>query len=147
MRIQVKYVRARLAQLLRDTSALVRMEFVRQKQTYFVLAGGGRRSWAFGPAHVAGTASPGEIGNCVLAANRDAHFSVLHDIDIGDEIVVESRARQSVSYRVRSIRVVKETNTAIRQDFGDRRLTLITGYPFDSAGDLRYAVVATANVA
>lgn len=144
MRIQVKYVKARLAQLLLDTSALVRMEFVRQKQTYFVLAGATGRAWALGPAHIVGTAAPGEIGNCVLSAHRDTYFSVLHDIDIGDEIVVEARGSGVLRYRVRSIRVVKDTNTAIQQDFGDRRLTLITDYPFDHSGTLRYAVVATA---
>lgn len=137
------YVKARLAQLLLDSPSLVRMEFVRQKQTYFVQIDGSVRPWALGPAHVAGTAVPGQIGNCVLSAHRDDQFSVLHGIDIGDEIVVETPAADVVRYRVRSIRVVKESNTAILQDFGDRRLTLITGYPFDSVGDLRYAVVAT----
>lgn len=137
------YVRARLARLLLDTSTLVRMEFVRQKVTYFVQAHGRGHSWTLGPAHVNGTAAPGEAGNCVLAAHRDAQFSVLNGIDIGDEIVVETPAAEVVHYRVRSIRVVKESNRAILQDFGDRRLTLITGYPFDSVGDLRYAVVAT----
>jgi LPXTG-site transpeptidase (sortase) family protein len=71
---------------------------------------------------------------------------VLHDIDIGDEVVVEPAAGEVVRYRVRSIRVVKDTNTAVLQDFGDRRLTLLTAYPFDVIGDMRYAVVATARV-
>lgn len=144
MRIQMMHVKATLAKLLLDTTSLVRMEFVRQKQTYFVQAHGSVRPWALGPAHVNGTAAPGEIGNCVLSAHRDAQFSVLHGIDIGDEIVVETPSGDVVHYRVRSIRVVKESNTAILQDFGDRRLTLITGYPFDVTGNLRYAVVATA---
>jgi sortase A len=144
MRIQMMYVKARLAHLLLDTSALVRMEFVRQKTTYFVLPGGSSRAWALGPAHVGGTAAPGEIGNCVLSAHRDAQFAVLHGIDIGDEIVVETPTGEVVRYRVRSIRVVNETNTAVLQDFGDRRLTLLSSYPFDASGDLRYAVVATA---
>lgn len=143
MRIQMMHVKATLAKLLLDTTSLVRMEFVRQKQTYFVQAHGSARPWALGPAHVSGTAAPGEIGNCVLSAHRDDQFSVLHGIDIGDEIVVETPSADVVRYRVRSIRVVKESNTAILQDFGDRRLTLITGYPFASVGDLRYAVVAT----
>jgi sortase A len=143
MRIQVMQVRVRLAQLLLNKSALARMEFVRQKLTYFVLADGSTRAWVFGPAHLAGTAAPGVTGNCVLTAHRDAQFSVLHGIDIGDEIVVETPAAEVVRYRVRSIRVVKDSNTAVFQDFGDRRLTLITGYPFDVSGDLRYAVVAT----
>jgi sortase A len=72
---------------------------------------------------------------------------VLHDIDIGDEILVEMRSGQSVRYRVRSIRVVKQTDTSLLRDMGDRRLTLITCYPFKAVrpgGELRYAVVATA---
>src|SRR6476469_5759990 len=143
MRIQMNAVKARLAQLLLKTTTLVKMEFVRQKLTYFVQTQESSRPWAIGPVHVNGTAAPGEIGNCVLSAHRDAQFSVLHGIDIGDEIVVETPSANVVHYRVRSIRVVKDNSTAILQDFGDRRLTLITAYPFDAAGNLRYAVVAT----
>ncbi|HEX9162761.1 MAG TPA: sortase [Thermoanaerobaculia bacterium] len=80
-------------------------------------------------------------GNWVISAPR-RRFAVLHDIDIGDEVVVAMPSGEIVRYRVRSIRVVKQNNTAILQDFGDRRLTMMTGYPFDETGDLRYAVVA-----
>lgn len=79
-------------------------------------------------------------GNYVVAIPPRTPFSVLHDVDLGDEIVVDSRGA-TLRYRVRSMRVVAENNTAIRQDFGDRRLTLITNYPMDAT--LRYAVVAT----
>jgi sortase A len=130
-----------------DTWPVAKIEFPRQHQTFIVLSGASGRTMAFGPGHVDGTASPGEIGNCVLSAHRDTQFSVLHDIDIGDEILVEMRSGQSVRYRVRSIRVVKQKDTSLLRDMGDRRLTLITCYPFKAVrpgGDLRYAVVATA---
>jgi sortase A len=78
----------------------------------------------------------------VISAHRHAQFAVLHDIDIGDEIIVEPRSGATVHYRVRSIRVVKQRDACVVEDRGDRRLTLITFYPF--CGELRYAVVATA---
>jgi sortase A len=130
-----------------DTWPVARIEFPRQEQSFIVLSGASGRTMAFGPGHVDGTAAPGDIGNCVISAHRDTQFAVLHHIDIGDEIRVETRAGETVRYRVRSIRVVKQNNTAVLQDFGDRRLTLITCYPFNAitpGGELRYAVVATA---
>jgi sortase A len=130
-----------------DTWPVARIEFPRQNRDFIVLAGASGRAMAFGPGHVDGTAEPGAVGNCVISAHRDTQFAVLHDIDIGDEIVIETRGGQNVRYRVRSIRVVNRRDTAVMADGGDRRLTLITCYPFNAVrpgGDLRYAVVATA---
>ncbi len=81
-------------------------------------------------------------GNCVVTVPAATPFIVLRDADIGDEIVVETKDRQIVSYRVRSICVIAQTNTAIQREFGDKRLTLIAEYPFNR--ELRYAVVAVA---
>jgi sortase A len=130
-----------------DTWPVAKIGFPRQHQTFIVLSGASGRTMAFGPGHIDGTAAPGEVGNCVISAHRDTQFAVLHDIDIGDEIVVETRSGATVRYRVRSIRVVKQRDTGVLQDRGDRRLTLVTCYPFKAVrpgGDLRYAVVATA---
>ncbi|HSP14673.1 MAG TPA: class GN sortase [Thermoanaerobaculia bacterium] len=130
-----------------DTWPVAKIEFSRQHRAFIVLSGASGRAMAFGPGHVDGTAAPGAIGNCVISAHRDTQFAVLHDIDIGDEIVIETRSGEAVRYRVRSIRVVKQRDTAVMADSGDRRLTLITCYPFNAirpGGELRYAVVATA---
>ena len=130
-----------------DTWPVAKIAFPRQHQSFIVLAGASGRTMAFGPGHLDGTAAPGTAGNCVISAHRDTQFAVLHDIDIGDEIVVETRAGTSVRYKVRSIRVIKQDNTSVIQDFGDRRLTLVTCYPFKAlraGGELRYAVTATA---
>lgn len=130
-----------------DTWPVAKVEFPRQQQSFIVLAGATGRTMAFGPGHVDGTAAPGDIGNCVISAHRDTQFAVLHDIDIGDDIVVETRSGASVRYRVRSIRVVKNRDTSVLRDSTDRRLTLLTCYPFNAVtpgGELRYAVVATA---
>ena len=130
-----------------DTWPVAKIEFARQHQTFIVLAGASGRTMAFGPGHIDGTAAPGAMGNCVISAHRDTQFEVLHNIDIGDEIVVETQSGGSVRYRVRSICVISMYDSRVLEDRGDRRLTLITCYPFHAVrpgGDLRYAVVATA---
>jgi sortase A len=130
-----------------DTWPVAKIEFPRQHRTFIVLSGASGRTMAFGPGHVDGTAAPGEAGNCVLSAHRDTQFSVLSDVGIGDEIVVETRSGRTVRYQVRSIRVVNQRDTSLLCDTAGRRLTLLTCYPFHAlrpGGELRYAVVATA---
>ncbi len=129
-----------------DTWPVARVEFPRQRRSFVVLAGASGRTMAVGPGHVDGTAAPGAIGNCVISAHRDTQFAVLHDVELGDEIDVQTQSGATVRYRVRSIRIVKNRDTAVLRDRGDRRLTLITCYPFNAVrpgGELRYAVVAT----
>ncbi len=104
------------------SSPAAKIEFPRQRRT-FVLPDG---------ADLA--------GNCVVTVPAATPFTVLRDADIGDEIIVETKDGQTVTYRVRSICVIAQTNTAIQREFGDRRLTLIAAYPFNR--ELRYAVVA-----
>ncbi len=128
-----------------DTWPVAKIEFPRQAESFIVLSGASGRTMAFGPGHVEGTAAPGEIGNCVISAHRDTQFAVLHDVELGDEIDVETRSGATVRYRVRGIRIINKRDTAVLRDLGDRRLTLITCYPFNAVrpgGDLRYAVVA-----
>ena len=130
-----------------DMWPVAKIEFPRQNQTFIVLSGASGRTMAFGPGHIDGTAAPGENGNCVISAHRDTQFAVLHNIDIGDDIVIETQSGSTVRYRVRSICVITMHDARVLQDRGDKRLTLITCYPFHAVrpgGELRYAVVATA---
>jgi Sortase domain len=103
---------------------VTRIEFPRHKQMFVI-------------------PNPADLeGNYVVVVPPKTPFAILHDVDLGDEIVVNSGIAESVRYRVRSLRVIAQTNTAMLQDFGDRRLTLLAPYPFNK--ELRYAVVAIA---
>jgi sortase A len=82
-----------------------------------------------GPGHVAGTAMPGEDGNCIIAGHRDTHFRVLKDIRKGDEIVLQTAAGQ-YTYRVKTTQVVSPSNTASLKPTQRAELHLITCYPF-----------------
>jgi len=128
-----------------DTTPLARLEFARGRRSYIVLSGASGRTMAWGPGHIDGTALPGEIGNCVISAHRDTHFSVLRDARVGDEIVVATRDGKRIRYRVCLVRVTNDRDRSLLAPSGERLLTLITCWPFDAirpGGHGRYAVIA-----
>jgi sortase A len=130
-----------------DTSPVARIEFTRQHRSYIVLAGASGRTLAFGPGHIDGTANPEDSGNCAISAHRDTQFSVLRDVQVGDEIVLQTRDGRSIRYRVREHRITNNRDTSLLEPSRGRILTLITCFPFDAirpGGPLRYVVIASA---
>jgi len=83
--------------------------------------------------HIPGTALPGESGNMVLAGHRDTFFRSLHNIRVGDRIVIESPEASS-EYEVVSASVVAPTDLTVLRNSGSKELTLITCYPFSWIG-------------
>jgi sortase A len=132
-----------------DTWPVARLTAPARGQTVYVLAGASGRTLAFGPAHVAGTARPGTLGNCALAGHRDTHFAFLKELEVGEELVLETPDGGTYRYRVAAARVVHESETWVLEPPAApdavRRLTLITCHPFDAVipgGAMRYVVVA-----
>lgn len=127
-----------------DTSPIARLEFPQHRASFIVLSGTSGRTMAWGPGHVDGTALPNAIGNCVIPAHRDTQFSVLRNVRIGEEIVLESRDGARIHYRVTQCRRTTDRDLALFAPSPGRRLTLITCYPFDAValgGKGRWAVV------
>jgi len=130
-----------------DTEPIAKLEFPRQGFGYVVLAGASGRTLAWGPGHVDGTALPGQRGNCVISAHRDTQFSMLRDVKIGDVIVLQIANGQRVHYRVTTKRIATDRDTFLLAPSSQRKLTLITCYPFDAVRPgthQRYVVTATA---
>lgn len=130
-----------------DTWPVARIEFPRQRRSYIVLAGASGRTMAFGPGHVDGSAAPDAIGNCVISAHRDSQFAVLRDVEVGDQVVLQTRDGHALRYRVIAHRVINKNETSVLEPSHGRILTLITCFPFDAirpGGPLRYVVVAQA---
>jgi sortase A len=128
-----------------DTWPLARLHVPRLHAGLLVLSGETGGNVAFGPGHIAGTALPGERGNCVLSGHRDTHFAFLRELRPGDLLTLQAASGMLVEYRVATAEVVHRKDVRVLLDAGDTRLTLITCYPFDSplpGGALRYAVVA-----
>lgn len=73
-----------------DTWPVARLTSPRHQVQLIVLDGASGATLAFAPGHMAGSASPGEIGNTVLSAHRDTHFSFLEHLRMGDELGLET---------------------------------------------------------
>jgi sortase A len=130
-----------------DTWPVARLEAPRQGADMIVLEGASGAVLAFGPGHLAGSAAPGEPGNVVIAGHRDTHFELLRDLEVGNELWLESAAGVRRHYRVDSARVVEDDDVSVLEPTGEDVLTLVTCYPFDTVvpgGPLRYVVRAVA---
>src|SRR5436309_1472602 len=128
-----------------DTTPLARLEFARERRSYIVLSGSSGRTMAWGPGHIDGTAIPGSVGNCVISAHRDTHFSVLRSARVGDVIRVSKRDGRRVAYRVSEVMVTSDRDSKLLAPSGDRTLTLITCWPFDAirpGSHERFVVIA-----
>ena len=82
-----------------------------------------------GPGYIAGSARPGQEGNCIIVGHRDLHFRVLKNIRIGDEIDIQTQQGR-FRYRVSSTDVVKATNRQSLSTAYPQQLTLVTCFPF-----------------
>ena len=113
---------------------LAKLKIPRLETELYVVEGDGQRELRRGPGHLAGTAMPGENGNCVIAGHRDTHFRVLKDIREGDDIILQTSSRAiSLSRQAHAHRFAGEHQRACRQP-PRPELNLITCYPFYYVG-------------
>ncbi|MEA3502382.1 MAG: class E sortase [Actinomycetota bacterium] len=99
-----------------------------------------------GVAHWAGTSSPGEAGNVVLAGHRSTHSRPFWNLDLleeGDLIYVEDGAGFEVMYTVSDSFVVEPDELWISYDQGRPMVTLFACHPKGSA---RYRIVVQADL-
>ncbi|MGZ4735339.1 MAG: sortase [Acidimicrobiia bacterium] len=83
-----------------------------------------------GPGHRVGTARPGTRGNSVVVGHRSAWggpFGALSKIRRGDLIAVQTRAKKTIVYKVKTVAKVGGNDTRLLQSSKDYRLTLVTG--------------------
>ena len=131
-----------------DTWPVAELSSPRHNERMIVLAGATGRTLAFGPAHLLASADPGEIGNTVLLGHRDTHFAFLKHLQPNDLLQLKSTDGTQHLYRVSETAVVHESKVDVMAPSNDKRLTLITCFPFNAlipGGPLRYVVHAIAN--
>jgi sortase A len=131
---------------VRRGETLAKLKIPRLDAELFVIEGDGPRELRRGPGHLAGTALPGEKGNCVIAGHRDTHFRILKDIREGDDIVLQTDAGQYL-YRVRKTHIVSPENTSALRPTTTAALNLITCYPFYYVGSAPKRFVVEAQLA
>jgi sortase A len=95
----------------------------------YVVEGDGDSQLRIGPGHAAGTALPGQNGNCIIAGHRDTHFRALRNIRGGDEIILRTRQAE-YRYRVNATQVISPRDLRPLRPTHDAELHLVTCYPF-----------------
>jgi sortase A len=128
-----------------DTWPIARLTAKSHGVDLIVLAGGSGRTLAFGPGHLGASATPGDVGNAIIAGHRDTHFQFLKEVKQGELIGIESPAGARHQYQVTSVDIVDSKTGSLMLDTDAAMLTLVTCYPFDAleaGGPLRYVVTA-----
>ena len=98
-----------------------------------------------GVGRIKGTAWVDTEGNLGIAGHRDGFFRPLKDIEIGDNMQLQT-AGGIVTYAVSSIEIVEPDDVSVLSPTDERTITLVTCYPFYYVGHApkRYIVKATA---
>jgi len=94
-----------------------------------VLHGSDAHTLQLGLGHIENTAVPGESGNVAIAGHRDSFFRPLRNVQVGDDILLET-PDERIRYRVSSFRVVNSYEVSVIGPTRDATLTLVTCYPF-----------------
>jgi sortase A len=114
--------------LLRGTP-LAELSIPRLGVSAVVLHGSDAHTLQLGLGHIENTAVPGESGNVAIAGHRDSFFRPLRNVQVGDDILLET-PDERIHYRVSSFRVVNSYEVSVIGPTRDATLTLITCYPF-----------------
>jgi sortase A len=86
-----------------------------------------------GLGHIDETAMPGADGNSGIAGHRDGFFRGLKDIELGDDIELET-LRAIETYRIERTWIVDPEDVTVLDPTPTRSLTLVTCYPFYFVG-------------
>ncbi len=99
-----------------------------------------------GAGRIKGMARMDEDGNLGISGHRDGFFRSLKDIEMGDDILIQT-TRGVEKYAVSSITIIPKEDISVLEPTTEKTLTLITCYPFYYVGHApkRYIVRATPN--
>jgi sortase A len=131
-----------------DTWPIARLRVPDAEVDLYVLADASGRSLAFGPGYWNGSATPGAVGNTIIAAHRDTHFRFLQHATQGQQIFLQTMDGREHRYHLTEKRVLDSQRDRILIEADQPMLTLLTCYPFDAVlpgGPLRYVAIAQAD--
>jgi sortase A len=114
---------------LKEGNVLGRIEIPRLGLMVAILEGTTSRTLNVGVGHIKGTALPGEQGNIGIAGHRDTYFRALKNIQMGDEIRVQTATGLS-RYKVNWVQIIAPDDIQVLAPSASSTLTLVTCYPF-----------------
>jgi sortase A len=118
-----------LSRAIQQGDVLGRLDIPRLELSVAVLQGTSSHILRLGAGHLPGSALPGAAGNSAIAGHRDTFFRGLKDIQLNDEIQIQT-ATGLFRYRVDLVRVVEPDDISILASSIQPELTLVTCYPF-----------------
>jgi LPXTG-site transpeptidase (sortase) family protein len=96
-----------------------------------------------GAGRIKGMAKMDEEGNLGISAHRDSFFRGLKDIELGDDVLIQTP--QGVQkYEVTNINIVPKEDASVLKKVDEKTLTLVTCYPFYYAGHAPERFIVTA---
>jgi sortase A len=109
------------------------LEIPRLNLSEVVASGEDDKTLKLAIGHLLDTPLPWAQGNSVLAAHRDTHFRPLRDIQHGDLVRLKTR-KGVLEYYVKDTMIVAPNDVWVMAPSTERRLTLVTCYPFNYVG-------------
>lgn len=123
--------------LLEEGEVIGRIKIPSAAIDLLLVEGTSKKALKMGAGHMTGTALPGEIGNCAIAAHRNytfgQMFNRLDEVAIEDEVCLEI-GQESYTYKVRDITIVEPDDLSVINPSQDKKqITLITCHPIYKA--------------
>jgi sortase A len=112
---------------------LGRIEIPRLGMMVAIFEGTTSQTLGVGVGHIEGTALPGEPGNIGIAGHRDTYFRALKNIQMGDEIWIQTATGLS-RYKVDRVQIVAPDDIRVLAPSAASAITLVTCYPFHFIG-------------
>jgi len=128
-----------------DTWPVMQLKFPDLNESSIVLKDVSGESLAFGPGLMTNNILPGDIGNSFIAAHRDTHFSSIGLLKRTQTIQVTLHSGVSYNFKIDKIKIVDSRSEQPWVNTNEKRITLVTCYPFDgsiSNTPFRYLVSA-----
>ncbi|PHS20495.1 MAG: class GN sortase [Kangiella sp.] len=128
-----------------DTWPVMQIEFPDLNESSIVLKDVSGESLAFGPGLMTDDILPGDNGNSFIAAHRDTHFRSIGRLKRKQTIHVTLHSGISYIFKIDKIKIVDSRSERPWTNTDDKRITLVTCYPFDgsiSNTPFRYLVSA-----
>ena len=119
--------------LLAPDEMIGRIEIPRADVSAVIKEGVDAKTLRHAVGHVPETALPGQKGNVGIAAHRDTFFRGLRHIRQGDVIRLAT-LDGTYLYKVDTMKIVWPKSVEVLDPTPDRRITLVTCYPFNYIG-------------
>jgi len=96
-----------------------------------------------GAGRIKGMAKMDEDGNLGISGHRDGFFRGMKDVEVGDDIDIQT-TRGTENYEITSITIVPKEDISVLARSTEKKLTIVTCYPFYFVGHAPKRLIVTA---